>query len=79
MLRIKILDSKNHPFTNKIKVYGISIETILIIAFALVVLFVVAVYFTRPVKKEAIAPKSMQLKTSVTEENKRLNFSNCTT
>jgi hypothetical protein len=40
MLRIKTLNRKNHPFTNKIKVYGMSLETILITSFLIVVVFV---------------------------------------
>jgi hypothetical protein len=52
MLRIKILDRKNHPFSNKIKVYGISIEAILITFFILIVLFVTAVYIKGPFQKK---------------------------
>lgn len=51
---IKILNRKNHPFTNKIKVHGVSIEIILIAAFVLIVLFLGAVYFIAPAKKSAL-------------------------
>lgn len=44
MLRIKILDKKNHPFSNRLKLYGMSIEAILIGSFALVVLLMSAYY-----------------------------------
>jgi hypothetical protein len=44
MLRIKVLNKKNHPFTNKIKLYGVSIETILIGSFVLIVLLMAAYY-----------------------------------
>jgi hypothetical protein len=56
MLRIKILNRKYHPFTNKIKVYGISIEAILIASFILMVLFVMAVYIKRPPGNKQPAP-----------------------
>jgi hypothetical protein len=52
MFRIKILHRRNHPFTNKIKVYGVSIEAILIGFFILIVFFLSAVYFSRRHKKE---------------------------
>ncbi len=54
MLRIKILNKKGHPFANKIKVYGISIEAILITFFVLIILFVSAVYLKQHPKKETI-------------------------
>jgi len=44
MLRIKILNRKNHPFANKIKVYGMSLEAILITSFIVIVLFVTLFY-----------------------------------
>jgi len=44
MLRIKILDNKNHPFAYKIKVCEISIEVILLTFFILIVMFVTVVY-----------------------------------
>ena len=57
MLRIKILNRKNHPFTNKIKVYGVSIEIILITSFILIVLLMMAVYIKRPSQKETPVPQ----------------------
>lgn len=48
MIRIKALNNKNHPFSNKIKVYGLSLEAILITSFILIVLFAMAVYINRP-------------------------------
>ena len=47
MFRIKILHRRNHPFTNKIKVYGVSIEAILIGFFILIMFFLSAAYFSR--------------------------------
>lgn len=44
MLWIKTLNRKNHPYTNKIKVYGISLEAILIVSFIVIVLFVMLSY-----------------------------------
>ena len=58
MLRIKILNRKNHPFTNKIKIYGVSIEVILITFFILIVLFVMSVYIKRPSNKDNLAPET---------------------
>ena len=52
MLRIKILNQKNHPFTHKIKLYGMSIEFILIAFFVLIVAFVTAVYVNQHFKKK---------------------------
>lgn len=52
MLRIKILNRKNHPFAYKIKVYGISIEAILLTFLILIVLFVMAVYIKGPSNKK---------------------------
>ena len=39
MFCIKILNRRNHPYTNKIKVYGVNIEAILIGFFILIVFF----------------------------------------
>jgi hypothetical protein len=52
MLRIKVVNKKNHPFANKIKVYGISIEAILITFFILIVLLASASYLMPKHKKE---------------------------
>jgi hypothetical protein len=52
MLRIKILNKNHHPFANKIKVYGISIEAILISSFILIVLFLAAVRLNQKNKKK---------------------------
>lgn len=43
MLWIKVLNRKNHPFTHKVKIYGISIETILIASFIGIVLLLIVV------------------------------------
>jgi uncharacterized membrane protein len=59
MLRIKVLNKKNHPFTNKIKLYGMSIEAILIGSFVLIVLLMAAYYIQSHKKKKQTNPHSI--------------------
>lgn len=53
-MRLKILNRKDYPFINKIKVYGVSIDAILILSFALIVLVVLTVYLKRPAQKSKV-------------------------
>jgi hypothetical protein len=62
MLRIKVLNKKNHPFTNRIKLYGVSIETILIGSFVLVVLVVGAYYFQSHKNRKQANPHGITTK-----------------
>jgi hypothetical protein len=52
MPRIKVFSKKNRAGTHKIKIYGISIEAILIASFILIVLFVIAVWLVPASEKE---------------------------
>ncbi|HEX7844792.1 MAG TPA: hypothetical protein VF476_03265 [Chitinophagaceae bacterium] len=52
MLRIKILNRKYHPYAGKVKMYGISLERILIISFVSIILLVGAVYIGQTYKKK---------------------------
>jgi len=61
MFRIKVLNKKNHPFTGKIKVYGISIEAILITAFIAIVLFLTGVYMQNKKQKNTVKNKSISV------------------
>jgi len=58
MCDIKILNRKNHPFTHKIKIYGVSIEVILIASFAFVVLFLAGVYIKQKYKRKPAINRS---------------------
>jgi hypothetical protein len=61
MLRIKVLNKKNHPFSNKIKLYGMSIEAILIGSFVLIVLLMTAYYIQSHKKKKQTNPQRTAL------------------
>ena len=72
MPRIKILNRQNHPFTYKIKIYGISIEAILIAAFILIALLMIVVYVNGPSKKEKPARETKMPSTGSTAQQKRV-------
>lgn len=48
---VKIVNRKSHSFTSQLKVYGVSLEAILISSFIIIVLFLLAVHIKQPAKK----------------------------
>lgn len=75
MLRIKILNRKNHPFTHAIKIYGMSIEVILTISFLAVVVFATAVYISQVRRKRKEHPAKQQRRnTSVLHNTSLINY-----
>ena len=62
MLRIKILNKKYYPYSNTLRVYGLSLENILITSFVAIVILVLVASNRLPAKEKGDMTRTGQLK-----------------